>query len=330
MFMSNNQRVIGIDVGGTKISGALFQPNGEIVHRNFQPVAKRMGKQVIKAIGTMALSLVDYARNEACQVVAIGVGVPGIYDPVKKTAWAPNIPGWDHIPLWTELTEIIDDASIKLCINCDRSCYILGEVWRGCAKGCTDAIFVAVGTGIGAGILSNQRIITGHNGIAGAIGWLAMEPEYDVKYDDCGNFEHFASGKGIARSAKEALSENRSTISVLDSLSLDEITSHDVFSAFERQDAVAIEVIENAIKYWGMCVGNLVSIFNPQKIIFGGGVFGPAIPLIPGIFAEAQKWAQPLSMQQVSLEPSTLQGDAGLYGAGYLAIHSLSDQTHAD
>ena len=318
-LMNNNKRVIGIDVGGTKISAALFRRDGVIDRQDIQPVAKRTGKQVINAIGTMALSLMNHARKEGFLVDAIGVGVPGIYDPEKKTAWAPNIPGWDHIPLWTELTEIINDSTIKLYIDSDRSCYILGEIWRGSAKGCTDAIFIAVGTGIGAGILSNNRIITGQNGIAGAIGWLAMEP---------GNFENLASGTGIALSAQKALSENRTKTSILDSISIDKITSHDVFDAFKKQDEVAMEVIENAIKYWGMSIANLVSIFNPQKIILGGGVFGPAIPLIPRIFAEARKWAQPLSIQQVLLEPSTLQGDAGLYGAGYLAINALSEQTH--
>lgn len=327
--MSNNQRVIGIDIGGTKISAALFRPDGVIDHREIESVANKTGTQVIKAIGTMAHSLINYAQQEGCQVEAIGVGVPGIYDLRKKTVWAPNIAGWDHIPLWNELTGMINDPSIKVCIDSDRSCYILGEMWRGNAQGCTDAIFVAVGTGIGAGILSNKQIITGQNGIAGAIGWLAMGPDYDDKQDAIGNFEHFASGDGIARSAKKALKEYRTTISVLDSKPIDEITSYDVFSAYNKQDAVAIEVIEDAIKYWGMCVANLVSIFNPQKIILGGGVFGPAIPLIDRIFAEAQKWAQPLSIQQVLLEPSALKGDAGLYGAGYLAIHALNDQSHA-
>jgi glucokinase len=328
-IMKNNQRVIGIDVGGTKISAALFRPDGIIDSRNEQLLAKRKGKQVVETIGTMARSLINQAKKEDCQVLAIGVGVPGIYDPVKKTAWAPNIPGWDHIPLFSELTEIVNDSSIKLCINSDRSCYILGEVWKGNAKGCTDAIFMAVGTGIGAGILSNNRIITGQNGIAGAIGWLAMEPNYDSKFDTCGNYEHFASGNGIAKGAKAALHANRTKTSLLDSIIIDDISSLDVFSAFEKNDALAVMVIENAIKYWGMSIANLVSIFNPQKIILGGGVFGPAIPLIPKIFAEANKWAQPLSIQQVTLEASTLQGDAGLFGAGYLAINTLIDLGHA-
>lgn len=314
--MNNNERVIGIDLGGTKISAALFGPNGDFDYQDIHQVGKKTGKQVIMAIGAIALSLIKYAKKEGYKVRAIGLAIPGIYDPAKKTAWAPNIQDWDHIPLWDQLTEIINDSSIKLFIDSDRSCYILGEIWRGSAKGCTDAIFIAVGTGIGAGILSNQKIITGQSGIAGAIGWLAMEP---------GNFENFASGTGIANGAKKALSENRTKISMLETISIDKITSYDVFRAFDKNDPVATRVIEGAIKYWGMCVANLVSIFNPQKIILGGGIFGPAIPLIPRIFTEAKKWAQPLSIQQVSLEPSTLQGDAGLYGAGYLAIKAISE-----
>ena len=74
-----------------------------------------------------------------------------------------------------------------------------------------------------------------------------------------------------------------------------------------------------------MAVANLVSIFNPQKVIFGGGVFGPAIKFLDHIQEEAQKWAQPISIQEVRLEPSTLKGDAGLIGAGYLAINATDD-----
>jgi len=73
-----------------------------------------------------------------------------------------------------------------------------------------------------------------------------------------------------------------------------------------------------------MAVANLVSLFNPEKIILGGGVFGPGIPLIPAIVKEAARWAQPVSINQVVVEPSALGGDAGVYGAGFVALRSLS------
>jgi glucokinase len=167
-------------------------------------------------------------------------------------------------------------------------------------------------------------------GIAGAIGWMAMEPPYDKKYDDCGNFEYYASGKGLVRTACEVLNKHGQTSSFLDGISVDGITAHHVFNALEKQDPVAIEVINKAIVYWGMAVANLVSIFNPEKVILGGGVFGPAIQFLNRITVEATKWAQPLAMQQTTVEASALEGDAGLIGAGYLAlksiIHRMNDQ----
>ena len=79
----------------------------------------------------------------------------------------------------------------------------------------------------------------------------------------------------------------------------------------------------------GMAVANLVSLFNPEKIILGGGVFGPAIPLIPEIKKEAMKWAQPISVHQYCLEASALGGDAGIYGAGLLALKNINPSGHS-
>ena len=108
----------------------------------------------------------------------------------------------------------------------------------------------------------------------------------------------------------------------LDNTSIAKITSQDVFAAFEKNDSLAIKVIQMCVEFWGMATANLVSLFNPEKIIFGGGVFGPAIPLIPAIKTEATKWAQPISMKQVNFESSALGSDAGVYGAGYLALEA--------
>ena len=100
----------------------------------------------------------------------------------------------------------------------------------------------------------------------------------------------------------------------------DSITAKDVFDAYNKNDELAVTVIHNAIEYWGMATANLVSLFNPEKIIFGGGVFGPALQFLDAIYDEARKWAQPISIGQVQLLGSALGSEAGLYGAGYLAL----------
>jgi glucokinase len=208
-------------------------------------------------------------------------------------------------------------------IDSDRACSILGERWKGAAQNCSDAIFLAVGTGIGAGILTGGRILRGANDIAGAIGWMALEHPFQHQYKDCGCFESSASGEGIANLARKIARERKDYNGLWKTKYLDAVTALDVFEAYEEKDPVAEEVLHHCIELWGMAVGNLISLFNPQKIIFGGGVFGPAIKFIPGIKEEAIKWAQPVSMQYVTLETSALGTNAGLYGACYIAKQKL-------
>jgi len=101
------------------------------------------------------------------------------------------------------------------------------------------------------------------------------------------------------------------------------VDARDVFMAYQARDPLAITVLSECIEFWGMAVANLVSLFNPEMIILGGGVFGPAAQFKEQIRAEAQQWAQPISMKSVKLEISQLGSDAGLYGTGYLALQSL-------
>lgn len=328
--MNNESAVIGIDIGGTKVSAALFGADGQIIFREKEQLSGKRGRQVADQVIELARNLMQAASESSYRVRGIGTCIPGIYHPTRKKVWAPNIPGWYDYPLYDDLLQAVQDTSVSILIESDRSCYILGEVWKGIAQGCKDAIFMAVGTGIGAGILCNGNIITGNSGIAGAIGWMALEPPYREKYKTCGNFEYYASGAGIARSAIEVLERTARHRSRLGKLSADTLSSYDVFAAYEKNDAVAVEVIEKAVLYWGMVVANLVSIFNPEKVIFGGGVFGPAEKFIDRILLESKKWAQPISMDEVSLEVSVLKGDAGLIGAGYLALKSLknADNVH--
>jgi glucokinase len=237
--------------------------------------------------------------------------------------WAPNIPGWEDYPLLSEVQSVCGSIPVK--IDSDRACYILGELWQGNAKGCRDAIFLSVGTGIGAGILINGEILRGSHDIAGCIGWMAVQRPFDNKYTDCGCFEYYASGEGIAKVARSLLRDQSDYTGELSHIKIDSIRASDIFSAFDNHDPVAEKVIGLCVEFWGIAVANLVSLFNPEKIIMGGGVFGPGIKLLPAILDEAAKWAQPVSIHQVKLDISGLEGDAGVYGAGFLALKRLKD-----
>ena len=319
--------VIGFDLGGTKLAGALFGANGKILQKRVVPLGGRTGCGVGELIRQELKALLAAARSQRVSVSAIGVSVPGISYSKTGKVWAPNIPGWEDYPLRREILAALPDNRIRVVIDSDRACYILGETWQGCAKGCRNAIFLAVGTGIGAGVLIEGRILRGAHDIAGAIGWLALDRPFRREYVACGCFEYHASGEGLAKVANETLAQRptsrvSATPPLHHSITPSFGSARDVFSAYDRGDPVAKEVMAQAFEFWGMAVANLVSLFNPEKIIFGGGVFGPATQFLGDIYAEAQKWAQPISIKQVKLQTSKLGGDAGLYGAGCLALQA--------
>ncbi len=303
----SDKTVIALDLGGTKLAAALFTADGRPELKQSTPLDGRTGD----AVGRLITQEVNRLRRAAAelgkQVLGVGVAVPGIANSKTGRVWAPNIPGWEDYPLKDEIRAAIGDQRINVAVGSDRAACILGEAWHGAARDCRDAIFIAVGTGIGAGILADGHVLEGAHGIAGAIGWWALNPEFRDEYRHWGCFESHASGEGLVRawSGKGHDGEKSST--------------RELFEAYERGDHPASGVLQDAIKFWGMATANLVSVFNPEKIIFGGGVFGPATRFLNAIADEAARWAQPVAFKRVSIEASQLGGDAALYGAAALA-----------
>ena len=316
--------LLAIDLGATKLASAVFTEDGSMISEKSVQLDGRKGIEVGALISSQVKSILDEKHADGDDILSIGVCVPGISFQAKGTVWAPNIPGWDEYPLLAEIRETT--GGIPVAIDSDRSCCILGELWEGAAQGCRDAIFLAVGTGIGAGILVDGKVLRGSHDIAGAVGWMALERSYQSKFDECGNFETRASGNGIAKLAREVLIAANDYEGPLKSIGETDLTAHDIFRAYDEGDPIATEVLRQCVEFWGMAVANLVSLFNPEKIIFGGGVFGPAIRFIPAIHAEAMKWAQPISMKQVTIEPSSLGNHAALFGAGLLALQNSSTE----
>jgi len=316
--------VVGLDLGGTKLAGAIFQTDGSIINKTTVMVNKQAGNEVSQMIIQLIRDQIDFAHANDMKIDSIGCSVPGIVNSSTGGVWAPNIPGWKDFPLTERIMEEIGEECQTFVLDNDRACSIMGEGWQGCARGCKNAIFLAVGTGIGAGIMTDGKILRGSSDIAGAIGWLALDQPYKEKYTGYGCFEYSASGDGLIRVASELLKTNHAYSGVLRTLKFGELTTQRIFEAYRQNDTLADQVMKQAVLYWGMAVANLVSLFNPEKIIFGGGVFGPAVIFLGDILSEAMKWAQPISMQQVKLEPSLLAGDAGLIGAGFLALTRTS------
>jgi glucokinase len=321
--------VIGADLGGTKLALAVFSEDGVPRSRRTAPLDGRTGTDVGALIVSELQALLATSAAAGEPVHAVGIGVPGIYRAATGTVWAPNIPGWDDYPLRDVVAAALAAAAAAgaspagrgeaaatppvVRVDSDRACCILGEAWCGSAQGARDAIFITVGTGIGAGIMTDGVVLRGARDIAGAIGWMALDRAYRDGYAAMGCFEYHAAGPGLVRVARDVAG---------DAVPPD-LTTAALFDAYDAGDDVARRVIDEAIAYWGMAVANLVSTFDPEIIIFGGGVFGPAVRFLDRIRAEAERWAQPISMPHVRIMPSALGGDAVLYGAGHLALRAL-------
>ena len=318
--------VIALDIGGTKIAGAILSADGTIMFNHRNLLKGREGNDVGKLIAENLSRLLTKARYHKINIEGVGVCIPGSVNPQTGRVWAPNIPGWQNYPLLEVLKNVVDNPSIHISIDNDRICYVYGEMWQGAAKDCQNVIFIAVGTGIGAGIIIDGRALHGADNIIGATGWMALEPPYREEFDAAGCFEYYASGAGICGRAKEVVRDNKSYRGRLRQMPISRITTNDVFEAYNENDPIAMTIIQKAIQMWGMGASNLVSLLNPERIVWGGGVFGPAKVFIDDIYKEACKWAQPISIKQVSFVASELSGNAGLLGAGYIALNNRNNK----
>mgnify|MGYP001383800785 FL=1 len=314
-------RVIALDLGGTKLAGAVVNRRGQVLHRQEVALAGRTGGAVGGLIRRLLRALEDVVRTEGEELFGVGIAVPGISNQRTGRVWAPNIPGWTRYPLRSEVRSALRRRPVVVEMESDRICYILGEQWRGAARGCRNAIYLAVGTGIGAGILCDGRVLRGAAGIAGSIGWMALDRPFQPQYRIHGCFEAHASGPGLARVASQLRKkQGRTPRGGTQAPGFE--SAQEVFAAWEKGDPAARRAIEQAVEFWGMGVANLVSLFNPERIVFGGGVFGPGLRLLQRIQTEAARWAQPVAMRQVEWVGSALGGDAGLLGAARLAWQS--------
>jgi glucokinase len=298
--------VIAVDLGGTKLTTALVDRDGRISGRTKRPVARMGGcaggqAKMIASVEQIKRAIDESLdASEVADIRAIGLIVPGIFDKRTGEAWAPNLWGHAHVPL---LAELHSKLEVPITIDSDRAGCVLGEQWLGAALGLRDVVFLAVGTGIGAGILSGGRLLDGSGGIAGAVGWFAVNSQHREEYARMGCWEAEAAGPALARRVSAASAE-------------------DVVAAARSGDLAALAAVEETARHLALGIANLVSILNPEMIVLGGGLMQAGDLFLPSIRRIVPLWAQPVAAQQVRIELTQLGEDAGLLGAARLAFGS--------
>jgi glucokinase len=316
IFLGEVLAIIAIDLLSTAVTTAVISKTGKVMSKEHLPLNNLEGPQVSNLIQQQINKLLNKFANKAFQIRSVGISVPGIYFSKTGIVWAPNIPGWENYPLKHDMG-IFLVQNIRVKIASKRTCDILGEKWQGAAKKSKNAIYLSIGKGIGAGVLIDGKILHGFNDGAGAVGWLAFDHLWKESYKERGCFEYYASSKGIINLVSENIS---GTKKYSGELNLKNLSIENIFQAYKMKDPIAVKVINKSIKYWGLAAANLVSLFNPEIIIFGGSVFGPGLIFLDLIKSESEKWAQPIFFKNVRFAGSQLGADAGLFGAGHLAI----------
>lgn len=304
--------VLAVDLGGTKCSAAVVDRKGKIVSCRTVPVDVSSSSGPVFQIVQLAKDLAGGKKPENAYVAA-AVAVPGLVRS-NGTVWAPNLPEWEQMPLPRRLTRSL---GIPVRVESDRNAAVLGECWLGAARGKSDAIVLMIGTGIGAGILSGGRIIRGAHELSGCAGWLTVTREHVHTAEGRGELESLVAGPAIAQAAQQRLRDGEP--SSLAQLDMPKITAHDVAIVARQGDGLALDIFNRAGRFLGFAVANLVSLFDPEIIILGGGMAAVADLYLGPLQKAMFERAQPLAAAKVRVVVSGMADMVNLLGCARLA-----------
>jgi glucokinase len=303
--------VLAFDLGGTKLAAALLAPAGAVLAEQVELVTDARPRAVVTVMAELASGLRTAAPGASPS--AAGVAVPGLARR-DGTVWAPNL-GWQRARLGAQLEQ---ELRMPVAVDSDRNAAVLGEAWRGAARGRADVVCVMVGTGIGAGILSGGRLVRGAHELSGCAGWMVVGPWERARHGRLGYLESVAAGPAIARAAVRRRGPVRHARRR--GPSAGEASAFDVAAAARAGDAVAARAFREAGHQLGLAAGNLVSLFDPEVVVFGGGLAGAAPLWFDAMEQAARATCQPLAARRVKFVVSRLGHRANLLGAARLAM----------
>ncbi len=325
-----NELLVGVDVGGTKIAVLVTSPDGTVLGRaiHASSVADQDGAaEAIAACIDVALAA---ASKTLADVTVVGIGVPGRVDPVKgHVTLAVNL-GWNDLAL----RDLLEARLGKPCvIENDARAAAVG-LHRRRVLGTTDDIaYLAVGTGIAAGVILDGRLHRGARGLAGEIGHVVVDPAGPACACGLnGCLETFVSGPAIARraaaAAAQARAEGRPT--AFDDIEPDALTARDVYRAATDGDPLACEIVEDVGRRLAWAIHLLVMAYDVDRVVLGGGVSHAGQTFVQPIHTELDRLREASQLAREQLAPGIVEllpvgADAGAWGAVTIAAASRAD-----
>jgi glucokinase-like ROK family protein len=273
-------------------------------------------------VKTLMAELLNSQAVASETILAVGLGLPGPIEFASARPVAPPLmPGWDglHVP---DLFR--PEFGCPIYVDNDVNVMALGEQWTGAGRGVDNFLVVKVGTGIGAGIISDGHLHRGSDGCAGDIGHIEADP--DGPECHCGNrgcLEAMAGGAAIARLALEAATDGRSPFLAERFAAAGSVGVPDVADAAQHGDQVALEIIRSSGRLIGRVVAGIVNFFNPSVVIVSGRVCGLGDLFLAGVREVVYRRSTALSTRRLEIRYSALRGTEGTIGTAILAIEEL-------
>ena len=320
MDMKKNELpVLAVDIGGTKIIAALVSPGGRVEARARSLTGASLGKDAVLNRLFLTIDNVLNTGGHNLDVNSICLAAAGAIDMAKGViTLSPNLPGWVDVPLRAIIQE---GYQVKTYVLNDAKAAALGEHRYGAGQGSKDMIYLTISTGIGGGIIMDNRLYFGKSGGAGELGHMTL----DINGPRClcgntGCLEVLASGTAIAKDARERIKNGgKSILTELASGEFDDITAETVDLAARKGDILALQVIQRAAFYLGVGIVNIVNIFNPEMIVIGGGVSKMGELLLAPARQLVKERAFRLASSDAYIVLARLGDDAGILGAAAYA-----------
>jgi glucokinase len=313
---------IGIDLGGTNLRAAVVDTEtGYTYHQRKCPTLASEGQEaVIQRIVQLIRELIQANGRSAEKVKGVGIGVPGTPDiDTGVIQFLPNLPGkWLNVPLKSIIEE---QVQLPVALINDVRAITLGEWMFGAGRGAQTMVCLAIGTGIGGGVVVNGEFHLGIGGTAGEFGHHVVE----VNGLSCGCggkgcLELYASGPAIAAmGVKEVMHGHTTLIGELVDHDLNRIDAEIVARAAQQGDPIAREILERVGMYLGIAVGNILGVISPQRVIFGGGVSRAGDLLLKPILQTINQRVHVIPIDQVDFVLAELGINGGLIGAALWA-----------
>ncbi|MBQ9827605.1 MAG: ROK family glucokinase [Lachnospiraceae bacterium] len=305
--------VFGADIGGTTVKLGLFR-DGSLISKSEIPTRTDSGGAfILPDIAGAVLKELREKKIDVNNVAGIGAGVPGAVTDERIVNKCVNL-GWGVTDVASELSGLTGIGNVKAAN--DANAAALGELHFGGGRGCRSMVMLTLGTGVGAGVIIDGKIVSGAFGAAGEAGHITVSPD-EAEACGCGkrgHLEQYASATGIVRTARKLL-ENTGADSALGNIP--GFTARDVFRAAKEGDITALTAVDRAADMLGLACSYISCVVDPEAFVIGGGVSLAGDFLLNRIKAAYRKYAFHAS-EDTEFRLASLGNDAGMYGAAML------------